>query len=169
MTRKIHCHPHSCVIGPPSSSPAVPPTPPIPPQTPSARLRSGPGSNVVSTSDSAVGAMTAAPAPCRTRAPTSTAGSIADPQTTDATVKIAMPDQEHPAAAEQIGDPAPEQQEPAERHEVGAEHPLHVAGRERELVGDRRERHVHDRAVEDDDEERRAEHRQGPGLVHVAQ
>ena len=169
LTRKIHCHPHSCVIGPPSSSPAVPPTPPIPPQTPSARLRSGPGSNVVSTSDNAVGAMTAAPAPCRTRAADEhrrlvrlAADHRRDGEDRDA-------HQEHPAAAEQIGDPPPEQQEPAERHEVGAEHPLHVAGRERELVGDRRERHVHDRAVEDDDEERRAEHHQGPGLVHVAQ
>ena len=70
---------------PPASRPTAAPPMLIAAYTPIARLRGWPSGNVVVTSDRAVGATTAAPTPCRARAPSSHASAVANPPSSEAT------------------------------------------------------------------------------------
>ena len=67
-------------------------------------------------------------------------------------------EQEEPAVAEQVAEPAAEQQEAAEREDVGVHDPRERRLREAEIGADRRERDVHDRGVEDDHQIAEAQH-----------
>jgi hypothetical protein len=69
-------------------------------------------------------------------------------------------EQEHPAAAEQVGGPAAEEQEPCERQHIGVDHPLQAGRRVVQVAADGRQRHVHDRDIEHDHELRHAGERQ---------
>ena len=61
-------------------------------------------------------------------------------------------DEEHAAAAEQVGRAPAEHQEAGERQRVGVDHPLQAGGREMQPGAHRRQRDVDDRDVEDDHE-----------------
>ena len=79
------------VSAPPSSRPRAAPLTTTLPKTPNARPRSSGSLNVVVRSDSAVGASSAANAPCSARAPTSTPKLWAAPPTAEATAKPIRP------------------------------------------------------------------------------
>ena len=68
------------------------------------------------------------------------------------------PDQEQPAVAEEVTEPAAEQQKAAEREDVGVHDPGKRRLREAEVGADRRECDVHDRGVEDDHQIAEAQH-----------
>ncbi len=76
---------------PPAIRPTAPPATLIAAYTPIARLRGGPSGKVTAISDSAVGAASAPPTPCRARAPSSQAWSVANPPSSEASEKIKMP------------------------------------------------------------------------------
>ena len=78
-------------------------------------------------------------------------------------------DEEQPAVAEQVTEPATEQQEASEREQVRVHHPGERSLGEAEVLPDRRQRHVHDRRVQDDHQIPEAQYEQGqpPGsAVH---
>ena len=82
-------------------------------------------------------------------------------------------DQEHPAMAVEVTEPAAEQEEAAEREEIRIHDPRERRLREAEVFSDRRQRDVHDRRVEDDHQVAEAEdvQREPAGAVihgHVA-
>ena len=129
LTKKIQRHVAYSVRMPPSSRPTAPPPTAIAAQTPMARVRGLPSSKVVVTIESAAGETSAAPRPCRRAGDDQRAGAGARPSSSDAAVKTMTPDEEQPAAAEQVGGPAAEQQETAEHERVGVDHPLQRAGR----------------------------------------
>ena len=74
-------------------------------------------------SDSATAVTTAPPSPCTARATTSIACEFASPHASEASVNSTMPEQEQPAVAVQIAQPAAEQQEAAEGQHVGVDDP----------------------------------------------
>ena len=76
---------------PPASSPAAPPPTLIAAYTPIARLRGGPGGNVVTMRASAAGATIAPPAPCTTRAASSHAWEVANPPAREAAENSSRP------------------------------------------------------------------------------
>ena len=67
------------------------------------------------------------------------------------------PEQEQPAMAVEVAEPAAEQQEAAEGQQVGVDDPRERGLREAEVVPDRRQRDVHDRRVEHDHQVAEAE------------
>ena len=80
------------------------------------------------------GVSIAAPAPWAPRARTSVSAESARPLTSEAPVKTAEPDEEHPAPVEQVGHPAAEQQQAAAEQHVGADRPLVVGELKRRSV-----------------------------------
>src|SRR5262249_57049023 len=74
LTNSTERQPRALVSTPPSRTPAAAPEPATAPQTERARLRSDPSRNVAVTSESAAGAIRAAPRPWTARAPISHAG-----------------------------------------------------------------------------------------------
>src|SRR4051812_37827732 len=91
LTKKIHSQLSRSVSTPPSRTPATAPTAPTAPQAPSAVLRSLPSANVVVRIESAAGVISAAPSPCRARAPISAPSLHASPESSEAAVKITSP------------------------------------------------------------------------------
>ena len=88
-----------------------------------ARLRSLPAGKVVVIRASAVGEAIAAPTPCRMREPSIIASFWARPPSSEAIGEHGDADDEHPAAAEQVAEPATEQQQAAEGEGVGVDDP----------------------------------------------
>ena len=87
--------------------------------------------------------------PWAKRAAISTVGSMARPQTSEATVKTARPPRK--TLLRPIRSPAPgEQQEAGERDQVGVDHPGEAGLGEVQVALDRRQRDVDDRRVEHD-------------------
>ena len=78
-----------------------------------------------------------------------------------------QPGEEDPPFADQVADPADEQQQAAERDQVGVDDPGEAALAEAEVVLDRRQRDVHDRDVEDDHQDARAEDVEGEPAAAV--
>ena len=70
------------------------------------------------------------------------------------------PDEEHPAVAEQIAEPAAEEEKAAEGEEIGVHDPGQRGLGEAQIRPDRRQRHVHDRGVQDDHQIAEAENDQ---------
>ena len=70
-------------------------------------------------------------------------------------------EQEQPAVAVEVAEPAAEQQEAAEGQHVGVDHPDQRGLGEAEVGPDRRQRDVHDRRVEHDHQVAEAQHDQG--------
>ena len=160
LMKKIHSQLRRSVKMPPSSTPAAAPKPPTAPQTPRAMFRSRPSRKVVVRIDSAAGEMTAAPRPCRARAPIREGALHASPATSEPAAKSDEPEEEDAPAAEQVGGAPAEQQEATERECVGADHPLQVLLREAEVELDRGKSDVDDCDVEHDHELDDAEERQ---------
>ena len=134
--------------------------PPIAPHVPTANPRRSAGKTGRS-SASDDGASSAAASACAVRPATRSPTVGAAAQTADATPNSARPDQEHAAAAPQVGEPPGGHEQRRERDVVGREDPRQVGGRAlRELRGDRRERDVDDRDVEEGQERRERRHRQ---------
>ena len=75
-------------------------------------------------SDSAAGASSAPPSPCRARKPISDASDQAMPHSSELAAKSSETADEEPAPTEQVGETAPEQQRAAEEDRVGRDHPL---------------------------------------------
>ena len=79
-------------------------------------------------------------------------------------------DDEHPAAAQQVGGSPAEHQQAAERDRVAGDDPLHGGGGEPELALDRRQGHVHDAEIQHDHERGHQNERQpedlSPVLLH---
>jgi hypothetical protein len=75
------------------------------------------------------------------------------------------PAHENPPPPEDVPRPAAEQQEAAEGQQVGVDHPRERSPRKAQVVFDRRQRHVHDRAVENDHQLRRANEQQRQSLA----
>ncbi len=71
------------------------------------------------------------------------------------------PGEEHPAAPEQVTEPAGQQEQPAERDHVRVDDPGEAGFGEAEVVSDGRQRDVHDRDVENDHQHAGAEDDQG--------
>ena len=69
----------------------APPAPLMPAYTPSALLRGCPGGKVVAIRASAVGAASAAPAPCKARAESRNASPLAKPPSSEPIEKTATP------------------------------------------------------------------------------
>ena len=91
LTKKIHGHENASTRNPPSTRPTAPPPTAIAAQTLIAFARSAPSANVVVMIESAAGAMSAAPRPCRPRQKMRTSELGASPFRSDATVKITTP------------------------------------------------------------------------------
>ncbi len=91
LTKNTACQPNAAVSTPPSSTPAALPMPATAPQMPSALARSDSVVNRRVTRASEAGASSAADAPCRARATSSTSPVGASPAMTEAAVKPAMP------------------------------------------------------------------------------
>jgi hypothetical protein len=89
--KKIHGHEKYCVKAPPRIRPTAEPPIAIAAHTASARARSLPSSNVVAMIDSAAGEISAAPSPCRARAPMSIPSLPARPSSSEAPVKMTRP------------------------------------------------------------------------------
>ena len=135
LTNSTHSQPAHSVSMPPSSTPAAPPEPATAPQTPSALLRSAPsvegrgddrqrGRREQRGAEALDGAGGDQPA-VRLR---EAAGERGDGEQHEA-------GDEHPPAAEQVGEATAEQQEAAERERVGVDDPRQVvAGRSRSAV-----------------------------------
>ena len=104
--------------------------------------------------------MIAATAPCSARAAISAFGEGASEHSTDADHESADADQQHPAATEQIAQPAAEQQRHRHRQRVGGGDPLEcgvgaaevATDRGRGGLRDRRVQQVHHRGGEDNEE-----------------
>ena len=76
--------------------------------------------------------------------------------------------EEDALAPDEVAEPAGEQEQPAERDQVRVHDPREARLREAEVALDRRQRDVHDRLVEDDHEEARAQDDQRDPAVAVA-
>ena len=91
LMKKIHDQFSSWVRIPPSSTPAAPPEPAMAPQIPSALLRSGPSSNVVTRIASAAGETIAAPTPWIARAMIRDSSESANPHAAEASENSSKP------------------------------------------------------------------------------
>jgi hypothetical protein len=91
LTKKIDGQDSQVVSIPPASTPMAPPAPPTAPNAPSALFRSGPSGNIARISDSAAGAISAAPSPSAARAATSAPAEADSPQASEAAVNTAAP------------------------------------------------------------------------------
>ena len=91
LMKKIQDQLSALVSAPPSRTPAAPPLPEAAPQIPRATLRSRPSLNVVVRIESAAGASSAAPSPCRPRKAIREPDDQARPLSREKTVNTAMP------------------------------------------------------------------------------
>ncbi|CAL9346044.1 hypothetical protein SUDANB15_00363 [Streptomyces sp. enrichment culture] len=90
-TRKIHRQPSSSVMIPETTDPRTRPRPATAAHTLSARDLRGPPGNMSTTTAIAAGSAIASPAPCSSRAGTSTAKDGASPASKDAAPERAVP------------------------------------------------------------------------------
>ncbi len=132
------------------------------PKMPNALPRSSGSVKVVVSSERIAGASSAANRPCTARA------AISMPTFTDGAAdgrgdrEAAGADDEHPLAADDVGDAPAEQQQRPERQRVGGDDPLAGAVGEAEIGLRGRQRDVHDGRVEHDHELRDAEDGEDP-------
>ena len=90
LIQNTQAHPGPAVRAPPSSTPIAAPAPPRPDQTPNARVSSLPV-KVRTMIESAAGDIAAAPMPCSARPISSSSGLVANPASSEASVKIVSP------------------------------------------------------------------------------
>ena len=110
---------------------------------------------------SVAGKISAAPMPIAARAARSAArATCASAASTEKTPNTSQADLQGALAAEAIAEAAGGQQQAGEHQRVGVDDPLQLAGGGAELADQRRQGDVHDRAVDDDDEHRQAQHRE---------
>jgi len=100
--------------------------------------------------------------PCTVRAPISVPPDVARPQDERGEREDRQSDQEHPPAAEEVGELPAREHENGKGERVGVDRPLELREADAEIALDRRQRHVHDRVVEHDHEEGERERAQRP-------
>ena len=112
--------------------------------------------------DSVAGIMNAAPTPWTARNVTSIASLAAKPITRLESPNTIDAEQEHPAAAEDVAEPAAGDHQHRERQRVGVDRPLEPRQRRVQIALDRRQRDVHDSVVEHQHEQREAHRAERP-------
>ena len=135
---------------PPRIRPIAAPPPEIAPKTPNARARSLGSVNVTVISDSAAGASSGGEDALQGAGREQQPGARGDAAERGGDREAAEADDEHPLAADEVGDAAAEQQQAAEGQRVRGDDPLAVGVADAEVVLRGRQRDVHDRRVEDD-------------------
>ena len=113
LTKKIQCQLRCSVSRPPTSGPIASASAAVPAQIPIAIPRSF-GGKVAAMIESVAGFISAAPAPCRTRAAISMFPESASPHQSEAAVKISDPDDEDQPAAVGVGELAADQHQGGE-------------------------------------------------------
>src|ERR1700710_1204318 len=119
LSQKIHCHEMPSTTAPPTSGPSATARPEMPDQMPSAMPRRSAG-NAAASSVRLSGSTSAAPAPWRARAATSS------PQ----------PELEDPAAPEAVPERGAGQQQHREAEGVGVDEPPELFDRRTEIAAD---------------------------------
>ena len=109
--------------------------------------------------------MTPPPTPCTARAPISTPASFAIPQPNDAAVNSTSPIVNTQPAAEEVGERPGREHGRRERERVRVDDPLQLREARVEIALDVGQRDVHDRDVEQQHEDRRADRDQRPPLA----
>ena len=135
-----------------------------PAQVPIAFPRSCAGKALVMI-DSVAGNIKAAPMPWIARLPTSAAVGGASPAVAEAPAKKTTPNEEGPAAAEDVAEPAARDQQHGEGERVGVDGPFERRQRRSEVLLNRGQRDVHDRVVEHDHEQRETHRAERPPLA----
>ena len=151
---------------PPASGPIATAAPIVAPQMPNAVPRSRPW-NSCESSASEVANMIAPPTPC-TPAPTiRKSADVEIPHSEGGDGEEGEPDDEDPLAAEQVGERAGGEHAGREREGVRVDDPLQLGERRIEVLLHRRQGDVHDRDVEQEHENRRADGDQRPPLRSI--
>ena len=163
LTKKIHRHERPLVSTPPRTGPTATATPVVAPNTPNATPRSRPW-NAEAMSASAVANIAAPPMPWKARASCRNVDVLGGTAGDRADHEQRRTDHEHLAAAVEVGERAGGQQQRREAERVGVDHPLQVGEARAELALDVGERDVHDRDVEQQDEDAEADRGQRPPL-----
>ena len=112
-----------CAAAPPTSIPRLAPMPAVAAYQATARERCSPSGKLAVSSESADGATTAAPTPCRARPAMSHHPLGATPMRNDAVTNTTKAADEHAAATEEVTQAGTEQQQPAEHERVRVLHP----------------------------------------------
>ena len=137
---------------PPTSGPIASASAETPAQMPIAVPRSR-GGNVAAMIESVAGFISAAPAPCRTRAPMSISDEVGEAAQERREREDDDPDDEDQPAPVGVGELAADQHQRGERQRVAGDDPLELGEIGAEVALDRRQRDVHDRVVEHDHEQ----------------
>ena len=137
-----------------------------PAQVPIAFPRSA-GGNALVMIESVPGIISAAPTPCTAREATSQPSVGARPIVAEASGEDDDAEQEDPAAAEDVAEPAAGDEQDGEGERVRVDGPLERGQRRVEVRLDRRQRDVHDGVVEHDHEEGEAHRGERPPAAVV--
>ena len=161
--KKIQFQLQCSVMRPPTRGPIASAIAETPAQIPIAMPRCR-GGKVAVMIDSVAGFMSAAPAPCTTRAPISQPALVARPQSERGDREDDEADDEDPPAAEQVGELAAREHQDAEGERVAVDDPFELRDADVQVALDRRQRDVHDRVVEHDHEQAERDRPQRPPL-----
>ena len=158
LRKKIARQETSSVSQPPTSGPIASAMADTPAQVPIALPRSS-GGNALVMIDRVPGIINAAPMPWTAREATSQPSVGAKPIVAVESGEDDDAEQEHPAAAEDVAEPAAGDEQHGEGERVRVDRPLERGQRGVEVVLDRRQRDVHDRVVQHDHEQGEAHRR----------
>ena len=156
------------VSQPPRIRPTAAPAPDIAAYTANARLRAGPAGNVVVISARAAGEASAAPRPCRPRAPSRSGSLVREAAEQRRHGEDDQADHEDPPAAVEVAEAAAEQQQAAEGQRVAGDDPGQVGLRDVEVGLDVGQRDVGDGGVQDHHQLRDRDEDEGPAEVELA-
>ena len=146
---------------PPLIGPSAVATPAIAAHNPMARPRSS-GGNVLVMIDSVAGMMNAPPMPMNARVTINWFGVLTSALASEPTPKIVKPELQRTAPPEAVTQAARGEQQAREHERVRVDHPLELAVAGVEVAHERRDGDVQDRVVDDDDQQREAQHPEGP-------
>ena len=165
LTNRTHSQPAHSVSMPPSRTPTAPPEPATAPHTPIALLRSEPSAKRTVTMRQRGRGEQRGTETLDGTSRDEPSGALREAAGQRGRGEEDQAGDEQAPTSEKIGQPTAEEQEAAEHEHVRVDDPREVVLREVEVRADRRERDVDDRGVEDDDELRCREQRQGQPLV----
>ena len=149
------------VITPPSSTPTAKPSPDSAPHMVSALVRCAPAGNRPVTRASAAGVASAAPRPCRARAPMSMPWEVASPSASDARPKMAVPARKILRRPARSAARPPSRIRPPNSKYVGVDHPGQRRLGEAQAGLDGRQGDVDHGLIEKDHELGHGQHGQG--------
>ena len=162
LMKKIQPQCRCWLMKPPISGPNASAIAPIAVQAPIAVVRSRTSVKVAMMIASVVGTTIAAPRPCTSRAPISTAAAPGQARAERGQREDRQADQEEPAPAVEVGQPAPGQQQPGENQDVAADDPFQARERQMQAALDGRDRDVGHVVVEVGHESSERHRHQGP-------